>query len=175
MENLEWKTVYYNDLETNVEVTKCGRVRRIKTSFYGNYNKYCKTGEVNFNELKLSKGYLCLGIKIKSYGFRTCQVQQLIAAAFLDYNWNGHKNVVMHLDDNPKNNILSNLKIGTTRDNFPNKISLKNGLPKGVTFISKSKKYRSAIRFNNKKIHLGCFNTIEEASNAYQEKLKSLC
>lgn len=27
---MEWKPVYYNGLETNVEVTSCGRVRRVK-------------------------------------------------------------------------------------------------------------------------------------------------
>ena len=37
MENLEWYPVYYNALETNVEVTKCGRVRRIKKEWL-NYN-----------------------------------------------------------------------------------------------------------------------------------------
>jgi hypothetical protein len=46
MENLEWYPVLYNGYETNVEITKCGLVRKIKhdwvpihgRSFFGNYD-----------------------------------------------------------------------------------------------------------------------------------------
>jgi hypothetical protein len=171
---MEWKAVYYNGLETNVEVTKCGKVRKIKVDWYGDHFN-CKIGEVNFSKLKLtSEGYRQIGIQIKGLKAKQIQLHQLIASAFLNYKFNGHKKVVMHLDDNPLNNNLNNLKIGTHRENMSQARTTKSGLPVGVCFDKQMKKYRSQIYINGKRIFLGLFKTIEEASNTYQNKLKQI-
>lgn len=165
---MEWYPVFYNGLETNVEVTKCGKVRRIKVDWV----KVRKPIEINFTNQK-SK-YKILTLYIKNKKRKTVQVQQLVAAAFLNYKWNGHKNVVMHLDDNPLNNNLYNLKVDTQRENCSQARTIKSGLPVGVSFDKSRKLYLSQIRIENKKINLGRYKTIEDASNAYQTKLKSL-
>ena len=165
---MEWKAVFYNGLETNIEVTKCGRVRRIKVDWI----KVRKPIELNFINQK-SK-YKILTLYIKNNKRKTVQVQQLVAAAFLGYKWQGHKAVVMHLDDNPMNNNLSNLKIDTQRENCSQLRTIKSGLPVGVSWDKERKLYLSQIRINGIKKNLGRFNTIEEASKAYQNKLKSL-
>lgn len=175
MEKLEWKPVFYNGLETNIEVTKCGRVRRIKNFFYGNHYN-CKLGEIDFSKLKLDdKGYLILALHIDKNIQKTVRIQQLVAAVFLNYKFNEFpKSVVMHLDNNPLNNNLSNLKIGSQRENCSQLRTIKKGLPTGVYFDKLSKKYRAKILVQKKQIHLGLFKTIEEASNAYKEKIHSL-
>jgi hypothetical protein len=177
MENLEWKPVYYNGLETNVEVTKCGKVKKVQKEWYG-FSKYCSNiiyGEIDLTKLKLNKnGYRQIGIQIKEFKPRQVHIQQLVASAFLDYKWNGHDFVVMHLDDNPLNNNLSNLQIGTNRKNCSQERTIKTGLPVGVCWHKKAKKYLAQIHINGKNNYLGLFNTIEEASQAYQNKLKEI-
>ncbi len=171
---MEWKAVYYNGLETNIEVTKCGRVKRVKVDWL-NYNWKTKLGEVDFNKLKLSpQGYKQLTIQIKGLKQRSVQVQQLISAAFFGYQWKGNSLVVDHIDSNKLNNHIDNLRVVTIRENSSKEKTFKSGLPVGVNFFKRDKKYQSRIYINRKHIHLGLFNTIEEASYAYQQKLKTI-
>jgi hypothetical protein len=173
MENLEWFAVPYNGLETNIEVTKCGRVKRVKKDWCGNHKS--KYGEIDFSKLKLdSYGYKRTTINIYSLEMKTARVQQLIASTFLNYKFEGHKLVVDHIDNNPLNNNLNNLRVVTNRENCSRLRSEKSGLPTGVSLDKRRNKYISRIRIGDKRFTLGRFNTIEEASQAYQNKLKSL-
>lgn len=78
---------------------------------------------------------------------------------------------VDHIDGNSLNNQSLNLRIATNSQNCKNQTGRSTtGLPKGVS-IKKGKikkKYRAQIRAD-KKIHLGYFNTPEEASKAHNE------
>ena len=169
---MEWYPVYYNGLKTNVEVTKCSKVRRVKVNFT---KKKTKVGDVDFTKIKITPDkYRCISIYIEVVNSRTVKVHQLMASAFLDYKFNGFKLVVDHIDGNTLNNDLSNLQVITNRENCSRARSLKKGLPTGVTFNKRDKKYQSQIQINGKINYLGLFNTIEEASNAYKNKLKSI-
>ena len=171
MENLEWFSVPYNGLETNIEVTKCGRVRRVKVDWM---QRNRVIGEIDFSKLKLHpQGYKILRIQINGIEAKTCFVQQLIAAAFLGYKFQGHKLVVDHDDTNPLNNNLTNLRLLTNRENTSKERSLKSGLPTGVYWHKKNKKYRCQIHINKKRYHIGYYNNVEDASNAYKNKLKT--
>jgi hypothetical protein len=171
MENLEWFAVPYNGLETNIEVTQCGRVRRVKKDWM---QRNRVIGEIDFNKLKTPNRYTQISIKIKAYKSKTIYVHQLIAAAFLNYKWQGQKLVVDHIDSNKDNNHVNNLRLITSRENISKERSLKSGLPTGVYFYKRDKKYRAAININRKYIYLGNYNTPEEASQAYENKLKTL-
>ena len=172
MENLEWVPFYYNGIETNVEVTKCGRVRRIKIDWIVTKSKI---GEVDFNQLKTTFfGYKSLGVQIKGLNSRTIGVHQLVASAFLDYKFQGHKFVVDHIDSNKLNNHLDNLQVITQRENTSREKTIKSGLPTGVNLNKISNRYVSSITINNKLNYLGTFSTPEEASNAYQQRLKTI-
>jgi hypothetical protein len=175
---MEWKAVFYNGLETNIEVTKCGKVRRVEVDWYG-FSKMCNNavyGEVDFSKLKLHpKGYKILTIQIKGIGMKPFEIHRLIAAAFLNYTFGNKKTfVVDHIDNNKLNNNLDNLQIITHRENTSKDRYLKSGLPVGVCFDKSRNKYISGIRINGIRKFLGRFNTIKEASDAYQIKLKSL-
>jgi hypothetical protein len=173
MKNTEWYPVYYNGLETNIEVTKCGRVKRVKKEWYGKRtNSY---GEVDFSKLKLNNsGYRNLKIQINGKLRKSVLIHQLMSSAFLGYKWNGNKLVVDHIDSNKLNNRLDNLKLITQRENIAKERTLKSGLPVGVSYSKNINKYRSRISINLKEIYLGSFNTPEEASQAYQNKLKTI-
>ena len=172
MEKLEWVPVFYNGHETNVEVTKCGRVRRVKKSFT---KKALKIGEVDFTKTKLIGGYKRVSILVNSLNDMSITVHRLVASAFLNYKFeNKHNLVVDHIDSNKLNNNLINLRIITNRENCSKERTIKTGLPVGVHFSIKRQKFQSDIIINSKRKFLGYFNTAEEASQAYQNKLKSL-
>ena len=174
MENLEWYPVLYNRLETNIEVTRCGRVRRVKKEWLNATLKKFKIGEVDFDKLKLGRGYKIVGVQIKGLKAKTARVQQLVASVFLGYKFQGHKLVVDHIDSNKLNNNLNNLRLISNRENLSKERTIKSGLPTGVSFYKPNKKYRATIVINNKQNYLGYFKTPEEASEAYQNKLNSI-
>lgn len=167
---MEWTKVYYNGLETNVEVTKCARVRKIRTDWELNQTKI---GEVDLNKRKANKGYKSVNIKIKYNKLLTVQVHQLVAAAFLCYKFNGYENVVDHIDNNPLNNNINNLRVVTQRENNKERTA-KSGLPIGVSFDKSRNKFKAQIQINGKNKFLGRFKTIQEASKCYQYKLKEI-
>jgi hypothetical protein len=81
---------------------------------------------------------------------------------------------VDHLNDNPADNRLINLKVVTPRENSGRAQSKKRDLPTGVTFYSRRNKFGARIYFEKKVHFLGYYKTAEEASAAYQEALKEI-
>jgi hypothetical protein len=88
-------------------------------------------------------------------------------------DWNPELSVD-HIDGNPLNNHISNLRMATKQQQqFNTKVQKNNKLGvKGVRQIGN--KYQARICINKKLKVLGRFETIEEASNAYQTKAKEL-
>lgn len=74
--------------------------------------------------------------------------------------------VIDHIDGNPGNNRLSNLRLATISQNLYNKKEhIHSGLPRGVTFTKG--KYQAQISINGKNKYLGRFTTADEAADAY--------
>jgi group I intron endonuclease len=61
-----------------------------------------------------------------------------------------------------------------SKNNLGKKLSNNKSGFCGVYFNKREKKFKTQIRINGKQIHLGYFKTAEEASIAYQNKLKEL-
>jgi hypothetical protein len=76
-----------------------------------------------------------------------------------------------HIDGNPSNNRISNLRNATNYENQYNQAKRKNNTSgfKGVSWDKSMKKWSAYITKNCKKVHLGYFTTPEEASQAYEE------
>jgi len=73
------------------------------------------------------KGYMVVNID-----GGTKFVHRLVASAFLGLDISNSSMVVMHKDDNPKNNKLYNLAIGSQKDNIADaKNKGRNFIPKG--------------------------------------------
>jgi hypothetical protein len=80
--------------------------------------------------------------------------------------------MIYHIDGNIVNNVISNLRDRQhlENDRTTQFVRKSNNVPgvKGVT-VKYTGKYVARIRYKNKTHHLGLFNTIEEASKAFQE------
>ena len=76
-----------------------------------------------------------------------------------------------HIDKNPLNNQRNNLRVCTHKENSANQRLQKrrNGKYKGVEYRSNDV-FIAYIKSNQKKIHLGCFKTPEDAAKAYDKK-----
>lgn len=160
--------VYYNGRETNVEVSKCGQVKRVRKEWSNSKLK----GIVDFNLLKLhNKGYLYLSVSIKGLISRHILVHQLIASAFLGYEFGGNL-VVDHIDNDKTNNNLSNLQLITQRENIAR--AFDNGLPYGVHYCPEKRLYRARTTINRKKVSLGYYKDPIEAGKVYSNYVKSL-
>lgn len=66
-----------------------------------------------------------------------------------------------HIDIDPTNNRINNLRISNRSQQTQNRKS------KGYSWKEKNQKWQSQIMVNYKKIYLGLFNTKEEAREAY--------
>ena len=116
-------------------------------------------------ELKrfLSKGYYKICLQGKMFF-----VHRIVYEAFHGKLVNGL--VIDHIDGNPLNNNVSNLRQITNRDNVSfghSRKKIHNDRPTGVTYFDGINKYGANIQIENEKFYLGIFDTIEDASAAY--------
>jgi len=76
---------------------------------------------------------------------------------------------VDHINGDRLDNRKANLRVCARIDNAKNRIMNKNNKSgfKGVYFFRPTKKWQSQIKSDTKRIHLGYFNSKEEAAEAY--------
>ena len=79
--------------------------------------------------------------------------------------------IVDHINGNPQDNRLSNLRIVTEIDNQRNMRLPSHNTSgfKGVSFRKDRGKYRAYISIHNKTKHLGSFESAENAARAYDD------
>lgn len=82
-----------------------------------------------------------------------------------------------HIDGNPSNNKLCNLREANDSENaFNTKIRKDNTSGcKGIDFLKSINKYRARIRLNKKEIHLGVFDDLELAKLVVSEARQKYC
>ena len=83
---------------------------------------------------------------------------------------NSKNNEIDHIDINPLNNKIENLRVLTRSQNCRNKKKKENCSSKyiGVNWNKKANKWQVLISINNKLKHIGYFDNEEEAGKAYQ-------
>lgn len=83
---------------------------------------------------------------------------------------------VDHINGNPSDNRVSNLRVCTKHQNNINvtKRAGTSSVYKGVIYKHDRGKWQSRITFGGKTIYLGCYLSEEEAALAYNEKAKEL-
>ena len=114
-----------------------------------------------------SRGYYIIDLyrnKIRS----SKMIHRLVANEFIGNPNN--KACVDHIDGNKLNNFFSNLRWASTTENCRNtklKCTNTTGV-KGVTQHKVTNKWHATIQINGIKVHIGSFDTIEQAKQARQ-------
>lgn len=140
-----WK--YVNGYDDRYAVSTHGRVK----SFYypaGNSAEKRKTPHI----MKQSKGtkrspYFKLRLT-KDYERKHADVHILVGKAFLDPR--KKKETIDHIDGNPKNNHISNLRYATRGEQSRNRKSWSNTNLQGIYWREEGQRYRAGIRFPKK-------------------------
>lgn len=80
--------------------------------------------------------------------------------------------IIDHIDGNPLNNSIANLRAATGRLNQLNRRVSRNNTTgyTGVSYMCRLGKYKAVIYKNSKPIYLGLFDTAEDASEAYRKE-----
>jgi hypothetical protein len=163
MENEIWKDI--PGYESLYQASNMGVIKSL--CYYGH------KGKIGYLQPKTNKdGYKC--VNLNKNGIRKMyMLQQLIAMAFLDHVPNGREIVVRHKNDIKSDNKLSNLVLGTPRDNSNDYYSkIERNLPRGV--YKHNNIYKSRASIKGKNTYLGSYKTPAEAAEAYQKALNNI-
>jgi hypothetical protein len=97
-------------------------------------------------------------------------IHRLVALAFIPNPED--KPEVDHIDNDQTNNRIENLRWATRQENGRNtRIRSDNGSGiKGVSWVESQQKWLAYIMIDGIKVHIGCYNTIEEATLARQTR-----
>jgi hypothetical protein len=155
MENIDNDDTYLEvDLfGTILQINKQGIIYRKLN--YPNSVKWRKTNELACNGHGYN--YVCIG------RFGKIARARIMAYIYLHLDLTNKNQIVDHIDRNPLNNKLSNLRILTPQQNQFNRGA------KGWSYNISKQKNEACIRINKKLINLGTYDTPEEAHNAYLE------
>ena len=144
----------------NYLVSNFGNVKNSKT------NRILKlhNDKDGYKQIDLSKNG-----KVKNF-----RVHRLVGNAFLENP--DEKPMIDHIDNNPANNNVKNLRWATSKNNLANQGKQKNNTSgfKGVTFNKQLNKYIAFISINGKNKYLGLFKSAEKASQAYEAKAREI-
>jgi len=88
--------------------------------------------------------------------------------AWLIYYGEWPKNQIDHINQDPTDNRIENLRDVTQLENLKNQALRSNNKSGyiGVHFEKSKQKYRARVQINNNRKHIGYYNTIEEAAAA---------
>jgi hypothetical protein len=126
----------------NIKNKKTGRI--LKPSIVEGYSKY-----------KLSRDK----VAYNASGHR------VVALAFIPNPEN--KPTIDHIDRNQSNNAVTNLRWATYCENNQNKIGFRGAVPFRGVANHLNGKFQAHISINNTLIHIGLFDTAEEAHEMY--------
>ena len=122
------------------------------------------------NDLKGNKkGYIRIAINKKRYYLHR------IIYKYFNEEWDitySHSNQIDHIDIDPTNNKIENLRIVNHSQNTRNQKKLNNcsSQYKGVYWNKQNNKWIAQININGKVKYLGLFTNEEEAAETYKKK-----
>ena len=135
-----------------------GRIFR----FIKKYNTYQLAG------WKETDGYIKISINNKSLCFHRVLYEEFHGIKLTS------EQQIDHINNIRDDNRICNLRIATQSQNQHNRNAQKNNKLNIKGIYWHKNKYRSYCNFNNKYIHIGCFDNIEDAKIAYNNKIKEL-
>lgn len=128
-------------------------------------NKFSPQKVGNVAGTILNDGYIAIMVNSKVY-----KAHRL---AWL-YVYGYFPEIVDHVNGNPSDNRIANLREATHQQNMCNSKLRKNNTSgiKGVSWHKKSQKWHAQIQFNKIKKHIGYFDSLEDAKKSIQEARK---
>tara|TARA_R110000868_G_scaffold120488_1_gene320012 strand:- start:168 stop:641 length:474 start_codon:yes stop_codon:yes gene_type:complete len=137
---------------------------------YGNVYRlyeYKKGHEWKERKIEFEKGYYYFRflIKKKTYKIRLHRLIYWLHNPHWDIFDSTMDNFVDHIDGNPSNNNIENLRLVTNQENGFNRTKAKG-------YSRFKNKWRADIHLNSKTIYLGLFDNELDAHNAYLEAKK---
>ena len=149
---------------------------------YENHYKVSNLGRVK--SLKLNKerirkiqkdqdGYsiICLS----NGKWKTFSIHMLVGNSFLNYNdYDSLKYEVDHKNNIKSDNRLINLQVITKRLNYSKDKKNKTSKYTGVNWYPQTNKWQSGIYHIDRRVHLGYFNSEEEANESYKLALYAI-
>jgi len=164
-----WKVEQWKDIpnyEGHFKISDLGRVKSLyrwlpfKNSFRSVKEKI---RVVHIDK----KGYCYTSLNLNSLN-KVLKIHQLMAITFLNHKPCGYDLVIDHKNEIKTDNRLVNLQLLTHRKN----ISKSKVNKSGYTGVRKSNsRFRAETYINGKYIHIGTYNTPEEANEAYKNKI----
>lgn len=167
MESEKERWVDIKGYESIYQVSNLGNIKRLDFIFPNGRLWRGRQLKVGLHSAGYNNVGLCINGRVKSRF-----VHRLVAEGFIG---DLTEKEVDHIDGNKLNNKLENLRICTRRQNITF-FRLRTNPNKGVGYRKDGlrNKWKAYITFDKKEVHLGYFDTEQEASDAYQSKLKSL-
>jgi hypothetical protein len=128
-----------------------------------------KTGKILKPQLN-KKGYLRIGLLPDEGKRKWFRVHKLVTMVYLGHEPCGMQMVVDHIDHNKLNNHVSNLQIISNRENCSKDMWRHDYTSQyvGVTWNKQRQKWRTGIKINGKRQHLGFFIDELDAARAYE-------
>jgi hypothetical protein len=159
VENEIWKNVV--GFEGLYMVSNFGRIKNLPKQINNGNSIYLSKEKIKKETIN-KQGYSTITLTKNNKGKRFL-LHRLIAESFIPNI--EKKRVVNHIDNNPKNNKVSNLEWVTHRENTCHQIKKQNcsSIYIGVTLHKKRNKWGASIVINKKNINLGRYNTQEDA------------
>lgn len=155
------------------QVSNIGRVKSVERKVKWKNTYRLQKGMIR-KLLKNTEGYYKVGL-FKGGVEKKFSVHQLVAMAFLEHSPSGVDRVVDHIDRNPSNNNVENLRIVSTRENNMNK-SCENTTSRYIGVYKNSNNlWTAGISIQGKNYNLfSRAKSEKEANNIYQKAYKNI-
>lgn len=155
------------------------RWRKIKG--FDNYKISSKGQVKSFKNLQPKILSSCIGAhKYKQVSLQNNQgiaktklVHQLVAMAFLGHSPDGHGSIVTHINKDPLDNKVENLRIVSHRETTARSVKGSSKY-RGVYLNKPTGMFMASLRHKGKSIYLGLYRTEKGASAAYKRKVQEL-
>tara|TARA_R110000823_G_scaffold161541_1_gene293002 strand:+ start:224 stop:736 length:513 start_codon:yes stop_codon:yes gene_type:complete len=160
MENEDYRIITLHD--NKLKVYRDGRIEREHIYKHNARSKLYKKGDIKWkpqNQYMNTRSYYSIVLSYNSItkSFRTNRV---MGYTFLGLDIDNLTQVIDHIDNNPANNNLINLRLTSLSGNQHNRKNTKG-------YSKRNNKWISRIYANGKKIHLGYYKTEACARFAY--------
>lgn len=153
------------ELEINgakLRVYEDGKIERWHTHNSNQLLKIPKWKEILQKSLRHNKQKTYFHYSV-CINYKTYNKSRLVYKAFNpEWDINDSKSIIDHIDGNPLNNYLNNLRVVSHQQNCWN-----NHKARGYWFDKQRQHWRSEITTNGKGKYLGSFKTEQEARQAY--------